>query len=145
MRQFTRRFVNPITSRFADRLPGFCILSYRGRKSGAIYRIPMNVFRHGDQFVFALTYGHDVQWVKNVLAAGEADIRTRNRLIHLTDPQLLTDPEQRLMPLLVRFFLRLQRVEGFLTMRRRPAGADGANGTAVRPGSKANSGAEPRP
>lgn len=116
MRGFTRRVINPFTRRFAHRLPGFCLLSYRGRKSGTVYTIPMNVFRDGDDYIFALTYGHEVQWVKNVLATGEAEIQIGDRTMQLVNPRPFTDPQRRLMPLVVRLFLSLQRVHGFLRM-----------------------------
>jgi hypothetical protein len=35
---------NRITSRLAARLPGFGILTHVGRKSGKVYRTPVNVF-----------------------------------------------------------------------------------------------------
>lgn len=117
LRRFTMRFINPLTRRFVHRLPYFAIIKYRGRTSGTTYQTPMNVFRHGDSYVFALTYGSDVQWVKNVLAAGEADLRTGDTWVHLVDPELFVDPARRLMPLPVRFFLGLQRVSEFLRMR----------------------------
>ncbi len=117
MRRFTLRVINPLTRRFAHRLPGFCMLSYRGRKSGRVYRIPMNVFRDGDDYVFALTYGHDVQWVKNVLANGEAQIQLGERTIELVDPRPFTDPKRRAVPLAPRILLGLMRVHGFLRMR----------------------------
>jgi deazaflavin-dependent oxidoreductase (nitroreductase family) len=117
MRPFTMRVINPITRRFAGRLPGFGILSYVGRRSGRRYRTPINVFRHGQDYVFALTYGSDVQWVKNVMAAGGCELETMGRTIRLTEPRLLVDPKQRLMPLPVRLFLRLMRVTEFLSMR----------------------------
>jgi len=116
MRRFTIRFVNPITRRFVHRLPGFCLLIYRGRKSGKTYHIPMNVFRRNSHYVFALTYGNDVQWVKNVMANGEADIQIGNRIIHLVKPEPFTDPKRRLMPLPARVLLGLFRVQGFLRM-----------------------------
>ena len=116
MRRFTIRFVNPLTRRFVHHLPGFCLLIYRGRKSGQTYRIPMNVFRRSGHYVFALTYGHDVQWVKNVMANGEADIQIGKRVIHLINPQPVTDPQRRLVPWPVRFLLGLFRVHGFLRM-----------------------------
>jgi deazaflavin-dependent oxidoreductase (nitroreductase family) len=117
MRPFTTRFVNPITRRFAAWLPGFAIISYAGRTSGRTYRTPMNVFRAGDDYVFALTYGGDVQWVKNVLASGRLEMRTRGRTVALTDPRRFTDPKASLMPRPVRSFLRLMRVTEFLRMR----------------------------
>ncbi|MGH2490300.1 MAG: nitroreductase family deazaflavin-dependent oxidoreductase [Candidatus Limnocylindria bacterium] len=117
MRPFTTHVVNPFTRLFVHRLPGFAIINHRGRTSGKTYRTPMNVFRDGESYLFALTYGSDVQWVKNVLAAGEADLQIGERTIHLTDPELFVDPERRLMPLPVRFFLGLMRVTEFLRMR----------------------------
>ena len=120
LRPFTTRLFNPISRRVAGRLPLFGILSYVGRKSGRQYRTPLNVFKRGDGYVFALTYGSEVDWVKNVLAASEADLRTRGRDVHLVEPQLFTDPTRRLMPLPVRIVLRLNNVNEFLRMRQSP-------------------------
>ena len=97
--------------------PGFGLLEYRGRASGRAYRTPINPFRRGDFYVFALTYGSDVQWVKNVLAAGGCTLRTRGRAVRLVEPEVLVDPSRRLMPRLVRIVLRFNRVTEFLRMR----------------------------
>jgi deazaflavin-dependent oxidoreductase (nitroreductase family) len=120
LRPYTTRYFNPVSRRFAGHLPGFAILVYTGRRSGRTYRTPMNVFRHGDDYVFALTYGSDVQWVKNVVAAGGCELETMGRTVRLTDPRLVVDPKLRLMPLPVRLFLRPMSVTEFLTMRRAP-------------------------
>jgi deazaflavin-dependent oxidoreductase (nitroreductase family) len=117
IRPFTTHVFNPVSRLFVRWLPGFGILGYRGRKSGKAYRTPMNVFRHGDAWVFALTYGSDVQWVKNVIAAGEATLEIRRRRIRLVDPELFVDPQRRLMPLGVRQVLGLMRVSEFMRMR----------------------------
>lgn len=117
MRPFTMRVVNPITRLVAGWLPGFGIVRYVGRTSGKSYRTPMNVFRDGDDYVFALTYGADVQWVKNVLAAGTCELETMGKVVPLRDPVVFTDASRRLMPLPVRFVLGLLRVTEFLRMR----------------------------
>jgi len=117
IRPFTTHVVNPITRLFAGWAPWFGILTYRGRKSGKTYRTPMNVFRHGDRYVFALTYGSDVDWVRNVVAAGECWVRTHGRDIHLVDPEVFVDPRQRPVPALIRGFLRINRVTEFMRMR----------------------------
>lgn len=77
----------------------------------------MNVFRTGGEYVFALTYGGDVSWVKNVLAAGEAEMTTRGRNVRLVDPRLVVDPARLLVPQPVRAFLGLMGVSEFLRMR----------------------------
>ena len=118
---FTLRFVNPLTRLVAGWLPGFGILEYRGRKSGAAYRTPMNVFRRGDEYVFALTYGPDVQWVKNIVTAGECRLVTGGRSVRLIEPRLVHDPTRALMPPVVRQFLGLMRVTEFLRMQIGPS------------------------
>jgi len=117
LRPFTTRLFNPISRHFAGWLPGFGILIYRGRTSGRVYRTPMNVFRRGDTYVLALTYGPDVQWVKNVLAAGGCQLRTRGRIVDLDAPSVFSDPSRRRMPAPVRVLLGLMRVTEFMELR----------------------------
>lgn len=122
LRPLTNRAVNPITRLVAGRLPGFGIVHCRGRVSGRAYRIPMNVFRDGDGWVFALTYGSEAQWVRNVLAAGGCILETRGRRISLDRPELVVDPTRRLVPQPVRAFLGLLAVSEFLRLRPSNAG-----------------------
>jgi deazaflavin-dependent oxidoreductase (nitroreductase family) len=118
LRPFAARVINPVTRLFAGWLPGFAILSHVGRKSGRTYRTPINVFRLGDQYLFALTYGSDVDWVKNVLAAGGCEMRTRGKDVRLVEPELLVDPELRLLPWPLGALLgRLDRVTEIVRMR----------------------------
>lgn len=116
LRPFTTRVINPITRLVAGRLPGFAIVVNVGRKSGRVHRAPVNVFRRGDEYVFALTYGSDVNWVGNVLAAGGCELEVNGRKVRLTDPRIVVDPGRRLMPFPVRQFLGLMRVSEFLIM-----------------------------
>jgi deazaflavin-dependent oxidoreductase (nitroreductase family) len=116
VRPLVVRYLNPVLRRVAHRLPGFCVATYRGRTSGRVYRIPLNVFRRGDRYVFALTYGPDVQWVKNVLAAGRCDIETRGRHVALVRPRTAVDTQAQDMPFPVRQFLGLMGVDHFLWM-----------------------------
>lgn len=121
IKPFTTHVVNPLLRPFAGWLPGFALITHVGRKSGRLYRTPINVFRRGDHYVFALTYGSNVEWVKNIVAAGGCEMRTRNRDVHLTQPELIVDPELRLMPSFLRLIGRLNRVSEFLRMRAVPA------------------------
>jgi hypothetical protein len=116
LRPFTTRVVNPVTRRVAGHLPFFGIVVVRGRTSGVVRRVPMNVFRDGQDYVFALTYGPDVNWVQNVLAASGCVLETRGRSVALDDPVVIHDPSRRLMPLPVRFFLGLLGVTEFLRL-----------------------------
>jgi deazaflavin-dependent oxidoreductase (nitroreductase family) len=122
--RFNGRVTNRLTRHIAGWMPGFAIVSHVGRRSGRVYRTPVNVFRDGGRYVFALTYGADSQWVRNVLAAGGCEIRTRGTTVQLRDPQLVADPTRHLVPIPVRWILRLIDVEHFLALTpRRPPGA----------------------
>jgi deazaflavin-dependent oxidoreductase (nitroreductase family) len=77
---FNRKVTNRITAPVADRLPGFGIVHHTGRKSGRVYRTPVNVFAVKDGYVIALTYGPGADRVRNVLAAKECDLQTRGRV-----------------------------------------------------------------
>ena len=122
LQPFTTNVFNRLSRRFAGWLPGFGLLLYRGRTSGKAYRTPMNVFRHGDEYVLALTYGSEVQWVKNVMAADGCELKTRGRVVRLIDPRLFVDPSRSTMPQPVRFFLGLMRVTEFMRLRIDQAG-----------------------
>ena len=116
-RHVVTRYLNPITRRFADRLPGFGLLVHVGRRSGSRYRTPVNVFRRGDHVLFVLTYGSDAEWVRNVRTAGRCELRTRGRELHLVEPELIVDPERHLAPPFVRLVGGMIGVTEFLRMR----------------------------
>jgi deazaflavin-dependent oxidoreductase (nitroreductase family) len=115
--RLNKHVTNRVTRRFAGRLPGFAIVTHVGRRSGRVYRTPVNVFRHDGRYVFALTYGPETDWVRNVLAAGGCEIETRGRTVALRDPDRFTDPARRAVPLPVRWMLGLLGVDEFLALR----------------------------
>ncbi|MGW6377500.1 nitroreductase family deazaflavin-dependent oxidoreductase [Rhodococcus sp. NPDC055112] len=115
--EFNKVVTNRVSRIVAGWLPGCAIVLHRGRRSGRLYRTPVNVFRRGDGYRFALTYGPDSDWVRNVLAAGHVDITTRGRLVSLTDPRLVTDPSADWAPRGVRFVLRRVGADTYLQCR----------------------------
>ena len=124
IRPFTTRVINPVMRRFAGRLPGFAIVAYAGRRSGRPYRTPVLVFHDGSRYIFALTHGTDVQWMKNVRAAGVCEIEERGRSTPLGHPELFVDSSGRLVPLPVRIIFRLLRVKEYLAMTPVTSGPD---------------------
>jgi deazaflavin-dependent oxidoreductase (nitroreductase family) len=122
LRHVPARYANPVLSPLARRLPAFGVLTHRGRTSGRTYHTPVNVFRRGDSYVIFLTYGSDVDWAKNVLAAGSCSLETRGRVVPLVEPELVTDPELRPAPVAVRFAIRrLAGVTQYLRLRPAPS------------------------
>jgi len=108
--------VNPVLRHVAPHLPSFALVRYRGRKSGRAYEIPLNVFRDGDEWAIVLTYGSDAEWVKNVLAAGDAEMTTRGRVVRLVEPRVVAGALA-FLPLPVRAFGRLAGVTEVLRLR----------------------------
>jgi deazaflavin-dependent oxidoreductase (nitroreductase family) len=99
-------FTNRITGLFAGWLPGFGILKHLGRKSGRVYRTPVNVFRASNGFIIALTYGSQSEWVKNVFATGGCELRTRGKRYELSAPKVVRDSTRKRFPFPVRLVLR---------------------------------------
>jgi deazaflavin-dependent oxidoreductase (nitroreductase family) len=117
--RFNRIVTNRIARRVAGRAPGFAIVEHVGRRSGRTYRTPVNIFRNGeDRYVIALTYGRDSQWVRNVLAAGGAEVVTRGRRLRLVEPVVIRDEQRTMMPAGVRSVLGVIRVDDFMVLRR---------------------------
>lgn len=112
--RFNIKVTNRITGPFASRLPGFAIVHHVGRRSGTERTTPVNLFRDGDDYVIALTYGRDSQWVKNVLAAGEFDVVTRGRRVTLTAPRIVQGAR---VPAGVRHALRALDVDDYVVAR----------------------------
>lgn len=78
--RFQRRFVHPFVRRAAGVVPGYGMLVHTGRKSGRTFRTPLNVFTVPGGFAIVLAYGHDVDWLRNLRAAGTAEmIKGRKR------------------------------------------------------------------
>jgi deazaflavin-dependent oxidoreductase (nitroreductase family) len=116
--RFNRGATNLITRPFAGRVPGFATVIHKGRRSGRTYRTPVNIFRSGDGYVIALTYGRDRDWVKNVIAAVGCQIEYRGNTLHLTDPRIVTDARQRPVPTVIRPFLAAIGVTEFMELKR---------------------------
>jgi deazaflavin-dependent oxidoreductase (nitroreductase family) len=121
--RFNRRVTNHITRPFAAWLPGFAVVHHVGRRTGRAYRTPVDAFRASDGYVFALTYGADTDWVRNVVAAGGCEIRTRGRRVRLGEPTIEVDARCSAVPGPVRPILRALHVDHFLTMRAASASA----------------------
>ena len=91
MTRFNRAYLNPVMRHLAVRLPFMGVVHHTGRTSGRAYETPVLIFRSGNRVVIALTYGRDVDWVRNVVAAGGGTIRSRGRDLAVVAPVIRTD------------------------------------------------------
>ncbi|WP_116375796.1 nitroreductase family deazaflavin-dependent oxidoreductase [Mycobacterium sp. MFM001] len=88
LERFQVKYFNPAIRPFARYLPGMATITHRGRKSGKPYETIVTAYRKGNVLAIALGHGK-TDWVKNVLAAGEADVRFVRKTVHLTNPRIL--------------------------------------------------------
>ncbi len=112
---FNRVFSNKIMRPLARRAPGFGVLHHRGRRTGVEYQTPLNVFRDGDRLIVALTYGEDVDWLKNAQAAPESHFLISGKEVKVRPPVVIsTEDGLAAMPAPVTAVLNLLDVSGFV-------------------------------
>ena len=119
IRPLTRVF-NPLILRVAGGrwFPMFSLLHHRGHRSGRAYTTPVTALPHGGYFWLGLAFGTSSGWARNVLAAGECDLRYRGVDYHLVEPAVLEIADVRSqLSLIERAFPRLVGAHQTLRMR----------------------------
>jgi deazaflavin-dependent oxidoreductase (nitroreductase family) len=62
------------------------VLKHRGHRSGRIYTTPVSALPHGGFFWIGLAFGEEAGWTRNVMAAGECELRYRGHDYRLVEP-----------------------------------------------------------
>lgn len=82
--------VNPFMGSLAGRRNSYAqAIRHTGRKSGKQYSTPVGAYRVQDGFILPLAYGNRVDWLQNVLAAGQATIEADGETHHVIEPELI--------------------------------------------------------
>ena len=90
IRQVNRSAMNKVAVQFAGTPGAYAsIIRHRGRRSGTAYETPIVPVATADGFVVALPYGPDTDWVKNVLAAGSAELVTEGATHAVDQPEVV--------------------------------------------------------
>jgi deazaflavin-dependent oxidoreductase (nitroreductase family) len=90
MAEFNRYVTNPIGRLWAGWAPVYGIIEHAGRRSGKRYRTPVIVFRTEDGLAVPLAYGPNVDWAKNLAAAGGGKVRHHGKTLALTNLTVVT-------------------------------------------------------
>lgn len=88
---FNRRYLNPVTLKLVG-VGSLVDLEHVGRASGLVRHTPLMAFRSGQIVTVALTYGPQVQWLRNVEAAGRCRMTTRHSVLELGAPRQVAAP-----------------------------------------------------
>lgn len=93
--------LNPLMLRLAGKRYWYAsVVRHTGRSSGRTYSTPVVADRVGDHMIVPLPYGTQVDWVRNVLRAGQATIVSRGETFRVDSPELIDSTEA--LPLLPR-------------------------------------------
>ena len=124
---------NPLQMRTAGTPGAYAgIIRNRGRVSGLAYETPVGVIATENGFLVTLPYGTQTSWLRNVLAAGEAELVTEGATHRVDQPELIpmrqvvdrfSAADQRLSRVLaIDACLRLRRLDPLATpAAQRPA------------------------
>jgi deazaflavin-dependent oxidoreductase (nitroreductase family) len=69
------------------------VITHIGRSSGKKYHTPLDAHPTENGFVFLLMYTSACDWVKNVMAAGSAQLAVEGEEYDLVSPRLITKEE----------------------------------------------------
>ena len=89
LRRLTR-IMRPLALRSAGKEgANTSVVRHVGRRSGRSYETPVVAVAHDEEFLIALPYGEDTDWMKNVLAKGSATLLTDGRSYEVNRPEII--------------------------------------------------------
>ena len=119
LRRVNRVFTNPLLGTFAWLAPPLAVIHHVGRKSGTRYRTPVVAFPTRTGFVIPMTYGRDVDWARNVIAASGCRLVQMGRGSQLCNPRIVgfnaAAPQ---LPTFARAALRAVNLPGYFLLAR---------------------------
>jgi deazaflavin-dependent oxidoreductase (nitroreductase family) len=118
LRYINKYFTNRLVGKIAHSSWGlFSIVYHVGRRSGKPYETPVTAVQTSAGFVVALTYGPDVDWYRNIKAAGRCKVLWRRRVYVIDKIESLTiESALPYFPLLVRLILRGIRIQHYVRL-----------------------------
>jgi deazaflavin-dependent oxidoreductase (nitroreductase family) len=112
----TNGWALPLAGRRWNPILGLVI--HRGRRSGRPYATPVAARRVADGFVITLAFGAQVDWHRNLVAAGGGTIRWRGHDYAVAGPETIsTDEGRAAFDPVQRLFMRLAGVDGYIRVR----------------------------
>lgn len=117
VRRFNKNFTNRQVMKSAGEAGSSAsIVRHVGRSSGRPYETPVAVFEVGDDYYITLPYGTGADWVKNVLAAGRAELVHKGDTVPVDRPEVISS--ESVVDQLPSSETRTQRFYGVDTMLR---------------------------
>ncbi len=119
LRHVNRVFTNHLFGTVAWLVPPLAVIHHVGRKTRRPYRTPVAAFpsASGSGFVIPMTYGRDVDWGRNMLAADGCELERAGKRLRLRRPRIVgLDVAERHLPAVTRRFFRTLNLPGFVLL-----------------------------
>ena len=125
IKRFNHRWLNPWMLHFAGGPHWYAgRLEHRGRRTGRAYVTPLWVDPMHGGFAMPLPYGRDVDWARNLLAAGEGVLVDHGIRSRVGNPRIVAADD--ILPELPRVTRRIIATYGIREFMRVDALPDGA-------------------
>jgi deazaflavin-dependent oxidoreductase (nitroreductase family) len=84
IKRYNKYVLNPVMLRFFGQSSLSAAVHHVGRRSGRLYATPVVAHQSDHDVIIPLPYGTDVDWLRNLLAAGHAvvDLEGRSLTVH---------------------------------------------------------------
>jgi deazaflavin-dependent oxidoreductase (nitroreductase family) len=106
---YHKHVTNPVMVRFfSGRSKHAALIEHVGRNSGTTYQTPVTAHRAEDTIIVPLPYGTEIDWLRNLQAAGDGIVKLENRSFTVLDPEVV--PVERIIPLLPPYVTRIVRM-----------------------------------
>lgn len=120
VRQLNKRYYNRFAMRFAGQAGRpYAVVHHVGRRSGRAYSTPVVAETIADGFIIPLPYGEDVDWCRNILAAGNCTLTLNGVDYPVGAPEIV--PVDAVLPLVAawrRPIFRLLGIKQCLRLKR---------------------------
>lgn len=119
LRTFNKYVTNRVLRGFAHSSRGpFAILRHTGRRSGKQYETTFWVWPQGEDFVIALTYGPEVDWLRNLRASNKGMLFWHGKTYTISDPELIeSSAALSAFPAFIRFVMRRLGTHQFVRVK----------------------------
>src|SRR5688500_1123470 len=118
IRFLNKRIFNRITLKFAgSSYSPISIIRHVGRRSGTLHATPVIVEPLDNRFMFALPYGHNVDWYRNLLAAGRGTLIWHGKEYPVENPEPFLRTDLQSLPFVLRWIVRITGVQHFIEMK----------------------------
>ena len=120
LRQVNRVVTNPLMRTVAWLVPPLAVVHHAGRTSGRSYRTPVLAFPSANGLVIPMTYGRDVDWARNLIAAHGGEVEQLGRRVTFRNPRIVAfGAAETHLPAALRPVFRAMDLPGYLLLDRR--------------------------